>query len=927
MPVSYTTLLPDAEQPSLGNGVEDEVAVSIQDTINNGEYRVQIRETGQGSWDSSAVGYAEQTLTADGDTSGTQDTYFAGREDGEEYEVRVRTETEHRIGSWTTPVSIITQFPGAANPSIASTSATSVAVDAQDNADNESGFRLEREERIAGEWRDRRVVAERDPHTGEGTITLTDNTASPGRTYRYRVEAYTEHTSASSSWTTTTETPALGDPHPDAMHPVPPSGWLIELDHPETGRTRRLQPTQSPTPKPRLNARPELDVPIPADAHWVESSAWEDATARAYHDGARIPVESVATITPEPDHVTLTLRGGSRLQERANHDFADVRVETAIEDILTTDTDYQMEVDSAPATKNQPWRTLDSVEDFDVVPRSGGPHEETNTGGVRPRQTAWIIPPQAFSSGKLIDDTRYNWTSNEAVELALNTSTGGSVDLPYQIPAGEVGVAARVAIDGIGFVDLRVDGETYGPTSTLVGNLDAGAATRSVSWEAAGVNESLGGLASGSHSISMSFVDGGYTDATGAAVLDCVVAYDQRYWDASAFSNTLDSNNRLDGPPGLYAPVDVDFEVDPLRRATGARLEASVSSTANGQRLGLSVSGDQWTTQSGVSTLETDFASSTGSFLARATLGGVDATNAESAVETSVTTYRTRPQELDALTVAYDAVDSPGVSETIDASVEDAISSLCDRGNLIWELQYDAEAGGLKVVVTRPGQRPNHDLASEDVVDWSVEKDVEASPTAAVVHGRNYAVEDEEFTADINNVELLHEPIVVGSTTVTDANGNEYERGPDADYVVDHVLGQIRMPDLGSNLTQGDTYQISYERQTVGEYYAVGEAGRPAIRDLPQIITESQAEQAALYIVDESEGPVISASATLSGSQIGYQLSRALDLDGLPDVGSLRIESVTGTGGRVELELGLGRTVADVVGELEGTLTETARQT
>jgi len=922
MPAQGTTTLPDATAPSLGNGVEDEVAVTIDDVTNNGEYRLQIRETGQSTWDSNAVGFAEKTVASDEDASGTVEAIVTGREDGEEYEVRIRSETEHRTGEWTQPVSIVTAFPGAANPTVSEVSATSVLIDAQDNADNESGFRLEREERIAGEWQDRRVVTERGPHSGEGSITITDDTASPGADYRYRVEAYTEHTAAASSWTSSVSTPGLDDPHPDATQSVPPRGWHIELDHPETGHTRTLRLADTPTPKPRLNARPELDIPVPADNHWVESDAWEDASVRAYHHGTRVPVESVAKISPEPDHVTLTARGGSRLQERANHDFSDVRVETAIEEILTQDTDYAVEVDAPPATENQQWRTLDTVEDFDVVPRSGGPHEATGDGGIVPQQTAWILPPQAFSTSKLVSDTRYNWTSSEAIELPLNTSTSAPVELPYRIPDGEVGVAARVAIDGFGFLEANVDNEIeYGNlTASTYDDPD----TRTVAWEELDASD-LGGLAAGSHTVSVSYVDGGYADADGSGILDCAIVFDKRYWSASDFTNSLNDANKLDGPPGLYAPVDVDFEVDPLRRATGGRLNATVSSTSNGQGLGLSMSGDTWTTQTGTTTLETDFESSTGSFLARATLSGVDAQSQETDVETSVTTYRTRPQELDALSIAYDAISSPGVSETIDATVADAITSLCDRGNLIWELQY-TESDGLKVVVTRPGQRPNHDL-NENLVDWSVEKDVEASPTAAVVHGRNYSVDGEEFTADLNNVELLHDPIVVGSTTVTDDAGNEYERGENADYVVNHVLGEIKMPDLGSGLTQGESYQISYERQTTGEYYAVGETGQPAIRDIPQIISESQAEQAALYIVDESEGPVISASATLAGSRIGYQLTRALDLDGLPDIGSLRIESVTGTGGQVELELGLGRTVADVVGELQGTLTDTARQT
>lgn len=925
MPVRYTTLLPDAQPPSLGNGVEDEIAVSIPDVTNNGSYRLQIRETNESSWDDTAVGFAEQTVSSGGAASGTVETLVTGREDGEAYEVRVRSETEHRTGAWTQPVRIVTAFPGAANPSAASVSATSITITAQDNADNEDGFTLQREEQIAGSWTDRRTITAQDAHSGTGSLSFVDDTATPGRSYRYRITAHTEHTSAASSWTSSVSTPDLddNDPHPAAAHPVPPQGWHIELDHPDTGHTRRLRLADA-TPKPRLNARPELDIPIPADNHWVESAAWEDATVRAYHNGTRLPIDTIATITPEPDRVTLTARGGSHLLARANDEFTDVRVETAIEEILTTNTDYAVEVDAPPATTNQEWRTLDTAGDFDLRPGSGGPHKLTGDGGVQPQQTAWILPPQAFSAAKTVGDVSANWTSSEAIELPLNTSTGASVEIPYRIPDGALGLAGRVAIDGGGFLYARVDGQ---PSSRYASQLTSASSDppRMVDWQTINNHDLPRGLDAGTQSVSVEFSDGGDLNSNGSAFVDCLVVYDRRYWSADDFSNTLTADNKLDGPPGLYAPVDVEWEVSPLRRATGGQLTASVSSTANGQALGLSMTGEDWTTRSGTTALDVDFDSSTASFTARVTLSGVDAQSPASSVESSVTRYQTRPQVLDSLTMAFDAVDSPGVIKTVDATVADAITSLCDRGNLIWEVQYD-KAAGMTVVVTRPGQRPTQSVR-EELVDWTVTKDVEASPTAAIVHGRNATVREEEFTAEINNVELLHAPIVVGSTTVTDGDGREFERGADADYVVDHVLGEIRMPNLGSELTRGESYTISYERQTVGEYYSVEGSGQPVITDLPGVTTETEAEQAALYIVDESEGPVVSASCTLAGSEIGYRLTRALDLDGLPDVGGLRVESVTGQGGEVQVELGLGRSVGDVVGELQGTLTDTARQT
>ena len=58
MPIQATTQLPDEDQPVLGNGVEDGVAVDRESAVTNyGDVRIQTRETGQSSWDGSATGF------------------------------------------------------------------------------------------------------------------------------------------------------------------------------------------------------------------------------------------------------------------------------------------------------------------------------------------------------------------------------------------------------------------------------------------------------------------------------------------------------------------------------------------------------------------------------------------------------------------------------------------------------------------------------------------------------------------------------------------------------------------------------------------------------------------------------------------------------------------------------------------------------
>jgi hypothetical protein len=215
--IQITTDLPDEDQPVLGNGVEDEVAVDRESAVTNyGSVRIQIRETGESSWTTSAVGFAEFI----GDHS-TLTMEFVGREDGEEYEVRARTETEHRTGAWTEPVSIITQFPGLTTLAASPTDPTTVSLTWDDLADNESGFTIERRRQYEGgigRWHE---IATLDQNTESFPAP-----APADATVEYRVTSFTPYTTVSQTAGATTA--AIG------LKPrgVQASGWHVEIDHP-----------------------------------------------------------------------------------------------------------------------------------------------------------------------------------------------------------------------------------------------------------------------------------------------------------------------------------------------------------------------------------------------------------------------------------------------------------------------------------------------------------------------------------------------------------------------------------------------------------------------------------------------------------------------------------------------------------------------
>lgn len=146
-----TTELPDAAQPTLDNSTEDQLGYSLPDDTDNGDYRIQIRETGEASWSGSAAGFAEDVQASDADVSGSVTGTFAGLQDGEEYEVRARTETEHVNGAWTTPVSAIALLPDATIASIDASVEDQLTVNWTDVIDN-GDYRVQIRETGESTW-------------------------------------------------------------------------------------------------------------------------------------------------------------------------------------------------------------------------------------------------------------------------------------------------------------------------------------------------------------------------------------------------------------------------------------------------------------------------------------------------------------------------------------------------------------------------------------------------------------------------------------------------------------------------------------------------------------------------------------------------------------------------------------------------------
>jgi len=942
MPVVTTTTLPDADQPVLGNGVEDEIAVDRQtQPTNYGDARWQVRETGASSWSPSAAGFDEGTVAFD-----TLQFSITGREDGEEYEVRLRTETEHRTGAWTSPVSIVTKSPGATGLQTTSIGQTSVALAWSDNSDNEDGFDVERRKQFAsgfGPWRTLTTV-------GPNTTTYTDSTVSPGRTYQYRIRAFTDDTDAVSSSIQVTTSAA------DArQRDVPPEDWRIEIDHPDRDQPRTVQPAAGVEFRPRLNGLPEVAIPVRQADHWIQSAKWERQPMRVWRDGERLPITQLAVIRETPSQTTLIGRGGYRTVGRGADDirqivareYTDTAVTTAIDEVLS-DVGIPHTVDAAPSSSNELLATWDTSAEFRDNRVDTNPVVVQNDE-VKPAQTGHLVSPVDISGASVATDATENWTTDEAAELTVgdNDSWSWTFDLDHAVPGEDVDIGLRAAYDEVkAYVSVYIDNTRVG-TRRFSSPTPANKTVEWEDWDKFPVlynSKDPPDLAAGQHTVTIETTvfnpeNGGdlLTSTDGTIYLDTAAVVDDRVSvadDVADFTNTLDSNTKLDGPPSPYSPVDAVFEVSPLRRATGGRLEATTSSTANDWQLALApTQGGSPTGTSTATTLEADFSGSVASWFATVTLGGVDATSQDTNVEKDITTHRTEPQVLSALTVKYDALSDASVTSPIENRAVDLITDLADRGNLLWELQWDPSIEDVRVVVTPSGKRTSD--ADPDLVDYEARR-VDREVSQVTVRGSHQFATGESFTASATGTALANDRIQKGSERVYDpATGTVFvsEReapvGSNGDYSMDYLAGEISLQSP-SSMTGGDTYQIDYQHQPQATVARNVDFQNERIVSIPRLTTDGECSEAASFIVDAFDTPQWQADVTIPRAEAGgFDLIDVIDPSRLPDPSTdgYRIQSVDETAESIRLKLGPENLlVGDVVEDLQRDTDDVARE-
>lgn len=846
MPVTFTTDLPDAAQPTLGNGVEDEIAVAIDDVLNYGTYRVQARETTESAWPGAAPN-SEVTISADGDLSGTEDTIIPSREDGEAYEVRVRTETEHATGAWTVPVEVTTEFPGASNLSVSNVGQTSLDLSWTDNSDNEDGFRVERRKFFGGSPGPWRTAATLSPNT----TSYTDSTVQPQRTYEFRIEAFTEDAAALSGTVQTTT-----DSADVRQARVPSSGWHVKIDHAD-GHTLTPRLRDDPQIEQQVNGLPQLEIPVPRDTKW-QAEGFEDAPVRVWRDGVPQPVDTLVDVEVTEAETTLTAGGGEALKQRVQRSVQFEDAHVVAEDLVSSNTPYEVTVDDpADSVDEVLMQSVDSEAEWESVLAgypfpADDPRYVTSGGALATHQSALFRRGEDF-------DTSNGWTAFFADRFeggtayrssAIGTDIRWDITTDYTIPSGSLEVAVRFGYQGTTHPGVEVQ---FGGTTVLSFSADT---------DIFGGGDQRWVTQTSAPGVDFSGTETLRVDVTGAAsdsssiYVDSVVVYDSRYTEGIT-DDDLTDGGRLSWPHLHPSAIQSETsDASALNQVVGGRIDSTWDSTANNQAVALSndQGGTYPVSASNSETVDGSFPSSSGQIRARVTQSYYDSGGGPVVNDAG--------QTVDLLEVYADQEETPVlIDRTFDGRLVEVLTQIAEDKNFVYELRRDRD--GFSFEMAQLGQRSSD--ADPSVAQYSVSKNTGDVVEKAVIKGGSQVREGEQATANHGTwVALDQDNLVAGGEAVTDGAGTQYERG--TDYEMDYLDGELKTLSAGS-ITDGDTLTLSYQYKPVASYTKAGVSDpKTVVRSLPAIQSEQTAEQVAYYLVLEFGDPIYSATITIPDS-------------------------------------------------------------
>jgi hypothetical protein len=709
MPATFTTTLPDAQAPSLDNGVEDEIQASCPDDTNTGQYRFQIRETTATTWTASAEGFQEATTASDSDTSDTVSVTFTGLEDGERYEVRARTETSDVTGAWSDATAITTIFPGYGNLRVHATTDGSVTLRADDFSDNEAGIRVYRADEISKSPQDDdgftsfQQVADLDPDTTEYQDTgLDDN-----RAYQYYWQPYTDDSQA-----TTDTVQASTDVY------LQPDGWTTVLSDAD-GDQMALYPKNVTGLDLNREHTAMSDYAIDVPYLGSRIDYWMTATTQVEHyfGGVRIFWGYLEREQGNEEQNTHTLEGRGILRDLTDVEISvqydNLETWKAIQDVLSyTNFTYNVQQPSGTTTvTDQVFQDPDTTQEFADVwqPPSDVPFEAINDG-LQQLPTSFFkegfedrSDPPVGEIGTASDSSYSGGTA------ALLASTGQYVEHEFtpqhDIPEDRVGIQVRFDSSDMPEVSFSFNGNNLGTLGQTSGSFV-------LSWYRLD-NDDLftgttydGGALSANQSYTLRIEVG--ASSTGEDIrVDCVDLYDTAY--PPSFDNTVDGNQALSGPEP-YPPAEVESTItDAVANVEQIEVASTWNDTSGQQAIWASNSGGaSYEPQGGASnttSLVEDMESVGTELRMKVRMHGYG-------TQTESPTQHVNPQRITDWTASYDGSSISVIdSERYTGSVLDVAQKLCKKAG--YRLVADHSASQRTVEAFPEG-------AVEKAADWTV---------------------------------------------------------------------------------------------------------------------------------------------------------------------------------------------------------------
>jgi hypothetical protein len=919
MPTTFTTTLPDVAGFALNNGVEDEITASWTDTINYGAYRVQHKETSASTWiDDGTVGQDTTSLT------------IPNLEDGEAYDVRVRSETEHVTGTYQA-ASITTVFPTPTNVSVDSVGQTSATLSWDDNSDNEDGFEIQHRRQYAdgsfGAWK---TGASVPPNTTSGT----DDTLQPGADYELRVRAFTEDAENVSSVVTATTTP-LDVP----AQATGSSGYQVKINHP-SGDAVRPAILEGVEYRPTVNGLPRIRLPVRPDDSWL-SPNWEGQDLTVWFNGARLPIDTLVDVEPAPDRYVLIGRGGSDLVGRVREEFQSKEAHLAAEDIIQAAGLAANVDDPAAAVSEDLLQSASTTADWeDIIGNipDDVPAEIAN-GQLQLQQSLFFGEFENFGFGgdRLIAD---DYSNGEAVRaLDANDDCEIEVTTEYPIPVEDLRAKVREQTpnDGNPEYYVRFDGYVVAirPANSL-------SQENTPTWTEYGIqyDPEAGGtdddgdpitgvpyqtLQPGTYTLEIDIQAG--SGGGDPMYFDCAAVYDDGSRSpiggiSYTFDNTV-TNDTLDGPEKFPDHIEIQTVDAPSSFGIiGGRLASQWTSTANNQAVAISPDdGATWYSASNATSVEQDFGSSFADIRARFTLSRYG-TNGSSTPSQGY-----QGQAVDSFSLYADIDETPLlIDQTFDGRGADVLTSIAEYGDFLWEVTWDRDAGQQRVEWTTPGQRTTD--AGQGVGDFEVSKSGANAYKKVVIYGGGQTVESESVTASAGAwAQLDNADLVKGSEVVRDGSGTVYTAGDD--YELRRQSGEIKALSTGG-IADGQSLEVDYRYKPRGSAetgdYTAGE-DQVLREDIPALTDVASCDQAALYLLRNVSEPQYSARVTLPQAPSATPLVEARVFQAVPTNGErLEVRDVTRTPAGTQVELGSRQSAGDLVAALQRRLGQVVRR-